>query len=153
MKKELLKIFLLGIFVASYYFFSPVKDFLTREINMIHTTRFLARSLYEEDKDVAEVPFVVKDYILLEDRLYIFPLDDKVSLPIDVMISRVEKDWIEVVDYDKCYTIYNLKSRSKNLYQFVPSFQEFGLTADFFVIEGEDLSSIYERLFIYYEKV
>ena len=153
MKKILFKAVLLGIFVASYLFLNPVQSILNKEINTVAITNFLAENLYKDEKNVASVPMVVKDYILEENRLYIFPLTQEVSLPIDVMIVSVSDGAVEVVNLDSRYKISNLTKRTGNLYQYIHSLNAIGMTDDFFVVEGEDLSAISGRLSIYYEKV
>ncbi len=153
MKKVLIKGSLLLGVIAAYFFLSPVKAVLNYQFNFIATTRFFASSLFDNSTSVAATPLVVRDYLLIDDRLYIFPLDDKVCLPIDVMVVGVDEGFIEVIDTDTRYTISNLTKRSKNLYQYVNSLNDLGTTADFYVIDGDNLNRISQRLLIYYEKV
>ncbi|MDE6655750.1 MAG: hypothetical protein K2J85_02030, partial [Anaeroplasmataceae bacterium] len=116
MKKVLCKIILLVCLVASYLFFQPVKNFLDKEINTVAITKFLAENLYKDEENVASVPMVVRDFVIEEDRLYIFPLSGEVSLPIDVMIVAVEDGAVEVVNLDARYKISHISNRSGNLY-------------------------------------
>ena len=153
MKKILFKAVLLGIFVASYLFLKPVQNILNKEINTVAITNFLAENLYKDEENVASVPMVVKDYVVEGNRLYIFPLTQEVSLPIDVMIVSVSDGEVEVVNLDTRFKISHLSKRTSNLYQYVHSLNTIGMTDDFFVVEGEDLSIISGRLSIYYEKV
>lgn len=144
---------LLGLLVASYLFVDPVQKFLSKEINTIAITNFLAENLYKDEENVASVPMVVKDYVLEENRLYIFPLNQEVCLPIDVMIVSVSESSLEVVNLDSRFTIYNIQKRTGNLYQYIHSLNAFASTEDFFIVEGENIQSISGRLSIYYEKV
>ncbi len=144
---------MLGLFVASYLFIQPVQKFLDKEINTVAITNFLAENLYKDEENVASVPMVVKDYIVEENKLYIFPLNQEVSLPIDVMIVSVDDGIVEVVNLDARYKISHISKRTGNLYQYIHSLNSFGVTDDFFVVEGEDLTTISGRLSIYYEKV
>ena len=153
MKKVIFRSCLLIVVVASYFFLNPVQQILNYEFNFIATTRFFASSLFDDTANVSATPLVVKDYMLIDERLYIFPLDDKVTLPIDVMVVGVDVGLIEVIDSDTRYTISNLTSRSKNLYQYVSSLNDLGTTADFYVVDGDNLNRISQRLLIYYERV
>lgn len=153
LKKILCKAILLGLLVASYLFIDPVQEFLGKEINTVAITNFLAENLYKDEENVASVPMVVKDYILQEDRLYIFPLNQEVSLPIDIMIMAVKEDMLEVVNLDSRYTIRHIDKRIGNLYQYIHSLNSFATTEDFFIVEGDNLQAISGRLSIYYEKV
>lgn len=151
--KKLAAITAMLLIVASYFFLEPVNMILSKNFNLLNVTRFFAESLYPEAGTVSQTPLVVKDYILIENTLYVFPLDDKVTLPIDVMVVGVDNFSLEVIDSDSRYVISNLKSRSKNLYQYVTSLNEIGTTADFYIVTGDNIDRISERLLIYYEKV
>lgn len=153
MKKTILKGCLLAAFLCSYFFIPSVQTVLNQKINTVTVTNFLAKNLYKNEKTVSSIPLVVKDYILQDNRLYIFPLDEVVSLPIDVMIVEVEDTYIEVVNLDARYRISNIYKRAGNLYQYVNGLNELAYTKDFFVVEGDNLEVISERLTIYYEKV
>lgn len=126
---------------------------MSKEINTVAITNFLAENLYKDEENVASVPMVVQDFILQDGKLYIFPLNQEVSLPIDTMIVGVEDGAVEVVNLDTRYRISNLSKRTGNLYQYIHSLNSFGYTNDFFVVEGDDLEQISGRLSIYYEKV
>lgn len=147
------KLILLGILVACYLCIEPVKKIMSKEINTVAITNFLAENLYKDEENVASVPMVVQDFILQDGKLYIFPLNQEVSLPIDTMIVGVEDGAVEVVNLDTRYRISNLSKRTGNLYQYIHSLNSFGYTNDFFVVEGDDLEQISGRLSIYYEKV
>ncbi|MDE7264278.1 MAG: hypothetical protein K2N64_06425 [Anaeroplasmataceae bacterium] len=153
MKKLIIKLFCLSIIVAGYLLIEPVHNFLKKEINTVAITNFLAESLYKDEENVSSVSMSVKDYILEDNRLYIFPLGQEVCLPIDMMIVGVEEGAVEVVNLDSRYRISHLNKRTGNLYQYIHSLNTFAYTEDFFVIEGEDLQAIAGRLSIYYEKV
>ncbi|MDE5855920.1 MAG: hypothetical protein K2H06_02625 [Anaeroplasmataceae bacterium] len=153
MKKILCKAVLLAVFVACYLFIEPVQSFLSKEINTVAITNFLAENLYKDEENVASVPMVVRDYIVEDNRLYIFPLNQEVSLPIDIMIVSVSADEVEVVNLDTRYKISHIAKRTGNLYQYIHSLNSFATTDDFFIVEGEDLTAISGRLSIYYEKV
>ena len=153
MKKLLCKMGLLFLIVLSYLFFDPIKKFLNIEINTMAITNFLAENLYKDDKSVASIDMAVKDYIIEDNLLYIFPLNQEICLPIDVMIVSVKEDGIEVVNSDTRFSIRHISKRTKNLYQYVHGLNPLGYTDDFFIVEGEDLSMIYLRLKIEYEKV
>lgn len=144
---------LLICFVACYLFVEPINQFLGKEINTIAITNFLAENLYKDEENVASVPMTVLDFAVIDDKLYIFPLNQEVSLPIDMMIVSVEEGAVEVVNLDTRYRISNLSKRTGNLYQYIHSLNTFAYTNDFFVVEGENLEQISGRLSIYYEKV
>lgn len=151
--KKIIKYGILGIILGGYFFINPLKDFLTYEINGIQLTSFLAKNLYQTDEVSSPEPLLVKDYLLNDDRLYIFPIDDKITLPIDVLIVEVKKEVLTVIDGDSRYQISNFDSRQVNLYQYIYSRSTIGTTNDFFVIDGDNVKSIVERLSIAYEKV
>ncbi|MDE6660832.1 MAG: hypothetical protein K2J93_03285 [Anaeroplasmataceae bacterium] len=153
MRKIIIKVVFLGLFVAGYLFLKPVQSILNKEINTVAITNFLAENLYKDEENVASVPMVVKDYVIEDNRLYIFPLTQEVSLPIDVMIVSVSDGEVEVVNLDTRFKISHLSKRTGNLYQYIHSINTIGMTDDFFVVEGDDLSVISGRLSIYYEKV
>lgn len=153
MKKILCKAVLLAVLVACYLFLEPVQSFLKKEINTVAITNFLAENLYKDEENVASVPMVVRDYVVEDGRLYIFPLITEVSLPIDVMIVSVSAEEVEVVNLDTRYKICHITKRTGNLYQYIHSLNSFATTDDFFIVEGEDLTAIAGRLSIYYEKV
>lgn len=143
----------MACFVAGYLLIDPIHSFLNKEINTVAITNFLAESLYKDEKNVSSEPMSVKDYILEDNRLYIFPLGNEVCLPIDMMIVSVEEGAVEVVNLDSRYRISHLTKRRGNLYQYIRSLNPFAYTDDFFIIEGNDLNAIAGRLAIYYEKV
>lgn len=151
--KKIIKYGILGIILGGYFFINPLKDFLTYEINGIQLTSFLAKNLYQTDEVSSPEPLLVKDYLLNDDRLYIFPIDDKITLPIDVLIVEVKKEVLTVIDGDSRYQISNFDSRQVNLYQYIYSRSTIGTTNDFFVIDGDNVKAIVERLSIAYEKV
>lgn len=153
LRKIIIKVVFLGLFVAGYLFLKPVQSILNKEINTVAITNFLAENLYKDEENVASVPMVVKDYVIEDNRLYIFPLTQEVSLPIDVMIVSVSDGEVEVVNLDTRFKISHLSKRTGNLYQYIHSINTIGMTDDFFVVEGDDLSVISGRLSIYYEKV
>lgn len=153
LKKFLCKAIGLAIVVAGYLWIQPIHQILGKEINTVAITNFLAENLYKDEENVSSVPMTVRDYQLMDGKLYIFPLSQEVCLPIDAMIVAVSKTELEVVNLDCRYKISNLSKRTGNLYQYVHSLNALGLTDDFFVVEGDDLTAIAGRLTIYYEKV
>lgn len=153
MKKFLCKMALLALFVLVYFFVEPITNILNAEINTVAITNFLAENLYKNDESVASVDLVVKDYVLDGECLYIFPLGQEVSLPIDMMIVEVFDGGVEVVNLDSRFRISHIKNRKKNLYQYVHGLNSFATTDDFFLVEGDNLSMISKRLQIHYEKV
>ena len=153
MNLKIIKYIILIVFLMGYYFIKPINEILSSNINMIVSTRFLAKSLYDNEVTVSSMPLVVKDYCLFEDRLYIFPLDNLIVLPIDVMIIGIDDNKIEVLAYDERFTLTNFTKKCRGLYEYVDSLNEIAYTNDFFVIDGKNLDKIVSRLTIYYEKV
>lgn len=151
--KNVIKYILMFCFVLSYLFINPINSLLSKEINLIYTSRFFARSLYQDDIFVSSNPLPVMDYFFENQKLYIFPLGEEVCLPIDVMIMKVEDNYIEVIDYNNRYKISNINNRRKNLYQYIYANNEFARTESFYLVEGDNLERIVERLVIHYEKV
>ena len=153
LKKLFIKGILLCAIVASYLYIEPVHEILDKELNTIAITRFLSENLYKDDSSVASEPMAVRDFLLEDNRLYIFPLGTEVVLPIDVMIVSVEENSMEVINSDSRYRISHFTKRTGNLYQYVHSHNPIAYTNDFFIIEGEDLQTVVGRIQIYYEKV
>lgn len=153
LKKLLFKAILLCALVASYFFLEPVHNILDKEINTLAITSFLSQNLYKGESSVASEPMSVKDYVLKEERLYIFPLGNEVVLPIDVMVVSVEEGAIEVINSNTRYKISHINNRIGKLYQYIHSLNPLAYTDDFFVIEGDDLETLAGRINIYYEKV
>lgn len=153
LKKLICKLLLLGLIVAGYLLVDPIHTILGKEINTIAITNFLAENLYKYEENVASVPMEVRDYLIQDNKLYIFPINQEVCLPIDVMIVSVSDGAVEVVNLDTRYTISHISKRSGNLYQYIHSLNSFATTNDFFVVEGDHLDQISKRLNIYYEKV
>ena len=146
-------IFLL-IFLFSYLFVPGINKILNHEINYLYISSIVANSFYEDIKTVStDEKLVVKDYLIEENRLYIFPMTNDVKLPIGVMISNKTLNSIEVVSLDDRFYIYNLEEINSYIYQYVDSFNSIGKTNDYVVILGDDLSRIINNLEIYYEKV
>ncbi len=146
-------IFLL-IFLFSYLFVPGVNKILNHEINYLYISSIVANSFYEDIKTVStDEKLVVKDYLIEENRLYIFPMTNDVKLPIGVMISSKTLNSVEVVSLDDRFYIYNLEEINSYIYQYVDSFNSIGKTNDYVVIVGDDLSRIINKLEIYYEKV
>ena len=146
-------IFLL-IFLFSYLFVPGINKILNHEINYLYISSIVANSFYEDIKTVStDEKLVVKDYLIEENRLYIFPMTNDVKLPIGVMISNKTLNSIEVVSLDDRFYIYNLEEINSYIYQYVDSFNSIGKTNDYVVIVGDDLSRIINNLEIYYEKV
>ena len=101
-------IFLL-IFLFSYLFVPGVNKILNHEINYLYISSIVANSFYEDIKTVStDEKLVVKDYLIEENRLYIFPMTNDVKLPIGVMISSKTLNSVEVVSLDDRFYIYNL---------------------------------------------
>jgi len=146
-------IFLL-IFLFGYLFVPGINKILNHEINYLYISSIVANSFYEDIKTVStDEKLVVKDYLIEENRLYIFPMTNEVKLPIGVMISSKTLNSIEVVSLDDRFYIYNLDEINSYIYQYVDSFNIIGKTNDYVVIVGDDLSRIINNLEIYYEKV
>ena len=146
-------IFLL-IFLFSYLFVPGVNKILNHEINYLYISSIVANSFYEDIKTVStDEKLVVKDYLIEENRLYIFPMTNDVKLPIGVMISNKTLNSVEVVSLDDRFYIYNLDEINSYIYQYIDSFNSIGKTNDYVVIVGDDLSRIINNLEIYYEKV
>ena len=146
-------IFLL-IFLFSYLFVPGINKILNHAINYLYISSIVANSFYEDIKTVStDEKLVVKDYLIEENRLYIFPMTNDVKLPIGVMISNKTLNSIEVVSLDDRFYIYNLEEINSYIYQYVDSFNSIGKTNDYVVIVGDDLSRIINKLEIYYEKV
>ena len=133
--------------------FDPVKKILNAEINTMAITNFLAENLYKDEANVASTDMTVRDFLVEGNCLYIFPLNHEVYLPIDVMIVSVGDSEMEVINSDTRFYIRHIGKRTKNLYQYVHSLNPLAYTDDFFIIESDDLSMIYLRLRIEYEKV
>lgn len=153
MKKIGIKIGVLVFMLCGYFFIEPIKNILTYPINQVLVGRAVASHLYDESEAVASVPIVVADYVLEEDMLYIFPIDGKVLLPMDIMVCNVSFDSIEVVSDNLRYEIFHYNHLNVHLYQYVHAKNEIGSTSDFYAIRGSDVQKIAERLTIYYEKV
>ncbi|MDE5715109.1 MAG: hypothetical protein K2I42_03150 [Anaeroplasmataceae bacterium] len=151
--KKIFKWASLGLIISLYFFIQPIQSILNHEFNVIGLNQFLAKSLFKNDESVASVPLYVKDYILKEDCLYVFPLTEEVCLPIDVMVVKIEEGQMEVISLDERFIIRNLKKHTSNLYQYVHSLNALGTTNDFFIVEGSAIKDIASRLVIYYEKI
>ncbi len=151
--KKIFKWLSLALIISCYLFIQPIQSIFNYEFNIIGLNQFLSESLFKKDESVAAIPLYVKDYILKEDCLYIFPLTNEVSLPVDVMVVKIEEGQMEVITLDERFIIRNLKEHSKNLYQYVYSLNSLGTTNDFFVVEGTAVEEIASRLVIYYEKI
>ena len=108
-------IFLL-IFLFSYLFVPGINKILNHEINYLYISSIVANSFYEDIKTVStDEKLVVKDYLIEENRLYIFPMTNDVKLPIGVMISNKTLNSIEVVSLDDRFYIYNLDRMIENI--------------------------------------
>ncbi len=153
MKKIGIKIAALLMILCGYFWVEPVANMLSYPINQVLVGRAVASHLYDESEAVASVPIVVADYVLEEDMLYIFPIDGKVLLPMDIMVCNVSFASIEVVADDLRYEIFHYNHLKVHLYQYVHAKNELGSTSDFYTIRGSDVQKIAERLTIYYEKV
>lgn len=151
---KIFKAIFLLIFLFSYLFVPGINKILNHEINYLYISSIVANSFYEDIKTVStDEKLVVKDYLIEENRLYIFPMTNDVKLPIGVMISSKTLNSIEVVSLDDRFYIYNLDEINSYIYQYVDSFNIIGKTNDYVVIVGDDLSRIINNLEIYYEKV
>ena len=153
MKKILIKCFLLVTLVSSYFFITPIHNILSKSIDFFNVGRFVATSLYEDTKTVSTTPVVVKNYAIVEDRLYIFPLDERIILPVDCMIVEVKQEFLEFLALDNRYTLSHYDKAKAHLYEYVHSLNELAYTNDFYVIDGKNVGLLAERLTIYYEKV
>lgn len=153
MKKLLIKCFLLVTLVSSYLFITPAHNVLSKSVDFFSVCRFVATSLYADTKTVAATPVVVKNYAIVEDRLYVFPLDERIILPVDSMIVEVEHDSLEFLALDNRYTLSHYDKTKARLYEYVYALNELAYTNDFYVIDGKDVGLLAERLTIYYEKV
>ncbi|MDE6013493.1 MAG: hypothetical protein K2G50_00960 [Anaeroplasmataceae bacterium] len=134
MKKILIKCFLLVTLVSSYFFIAPVHSILSKSIDFFSVGRFVATSLYEDTKTVSTTPVVVKNYAIVEDRLYVFPLDERVILPVDSMIVEVKQEALEFLALDNRYTLSHYNKTKAHLYEYVYAFNDLSYTNDFYVI-------------------
>ncbi len=153
MKKGIIKFVCIAVLLSGYFYLEPVKEILSKEINTIAVTNFLAKNLYRNEESVSSTPLYVKDYLMDGNRLYIFPLKNEITLPMDVMIVSVADGSMEVVNLDERYRISNVDQRKSNLYQYIHSKTVLGYTNDFFIVEGDNLDRIAGRLLIEYEKI
>lgn len=152
LKKCFFKYSILSIFLLSYFCIPSINKLFTKEINLYLTNSFFAKGLYDDEAVASNTYISVKDFIIEGDTLYVFPLDRRVVLPIDVMIVAVDNEEIEVIGVDKKYIIGHF-NREKNLYQFVNRNTSIGNTDDFYVIKSDFIEEVASRLVINYEKV
>ncbi len=153
MKKIILKIVLLTGIACSYLFIPAIQGILSYPISFFSMGRYVAKGLYEDATAVSTSSLVVKDYTLLDGRLYIFPLDEQIVLPVDMMVCEVGQDSLEFIALDERYTLSHYKTSNVYIYQYVHAQNKIGTTYDFYVIDGEEVALIAERLTIYYEKI
>ncbi len=152
MKKYIFKYFILFIFLLSYYTIPIINKRLKKEINISFINNFLVKSLYDDEASVSNTYITVKDFVIENNILYVFPLDNNVVLPIDVMICSVNNYETEVISIDKKYIISHF-NREKNLYQFIDRNISLGTTLDYYIIKSDYINELVSKFIIYYEKI
>lgn len=142
------------VFILTYMFIPSVADVCDYEINYLYISSVVAESFYEDVSSVStDEKLLVRDYVIEDDRLYIFPLSNDIKLPIGVMVASKSKDFLEVVSLNDRYYIYNIDETNINLYQYVDNEISLGKTNSYYLIIGDNLGKIINQLEIYYEKV
>lgn len=139
--------------MMSYYLFPKFNFMMNHEINYAYVTYVVAESFYESSVTVGtEEKITVRDYIIEDNKIYIFPLDNNVVLPFGVMVTKVNDESIEVVVENERFKILNLDKIDAKLYQYIPYENAIGKTDSFYVIEG-NIGLLVNNLEIYYEQV
>lgn len=152
--KKIIKYISLVCFIFIYTFIPEINIFLSKEINYLYISCVVAESFYDDSVSVGtEEKILVSDYLVENNRLFVFPLDGKVILPIGVMITKINNKSIEVVAKDLKYKIFNLDSLKVKLYQYIPYNNSVGNTSSFYIIEGDNIDLLINNYEIYYEKV
>lgn len=154
MKKTIYQFLGAAVFLCSYFLIGPVKNVFDHEINFLAVGRYVANGLYTSDQAVGSVATtVVQNYAMIDGSLYVFPLENKIELPVDSMICSIGQNEMEIYALDSRFTIRHFDHSKAHLYEYVYAQNTLATTNDFYIIDGEDVSKIAERLTIYYEKV
>lgn len=154
MKKTIYQLLGAAVFICSYLFIGPIKKVFDQDINFLAVGRYVANGLYTSEQAVGSVSnTVVQNYAIMDGSLYIFPLENKIELPVDSMVCAIRQDEFEIYALDSRFTIRHYNHSTAHLYEYVHAQNTLGTTNDFYIIDGVDVGKIAERLTIYYEKV
>ena len=144
----------LFIFTFSYLFVPGLNNILDYQINYMYISSVVANSFYDEVSSVStDEKMIVKDYIIEDNKLYIFPLSNEIKLPIGVMVAGKNQNFLEVVSLNDRYYIYNIDSTNVKLYEYISNQKKLGNTNSYYLIVGNNLDRIINQLEIHYEKV
>lgn len=143
----------LGVFLLGYFCLSPFQKICRSEWNFSYVTSMIAQSLYQDDVSVSSEKLRVKDFYLDGEKLYIFPLNGDVFLPVGTMVCSVRGNELEVVETSHRYLISHFTEVSALLYQYVVGGKALAKTNDFYLVEGEDVVRLAAMLEIDYVQV
>lgn len=124
---------------------------MSKEINYFKINYFLSKSLFNEIL-VSNEPIEVMDYYIEGKYLYVFPVNDEIILPIDVIVNKVGKE-VELLNCDNILYVYNVNKMNKRLYQYVENGKVIGYTDDYYIIKSDNIENIVNKFIINYEAI
>ena len=127
-------------------------SFLLKEINIISFYSIMASNLYNDDTNVMNENIEVLDFYLYDSYLYVKPINKEILLPVNGLVTKINHDSLVLSTNVGNYKIYTAE-KSVFLYQYYKSYTKLGNVSDYYVISGDNLSSIVSKLMIVYEKV
>ena len=127
-------------------------SFLLKEINIISFYSIMASNLYNDDTNVMNENIELLDFYLYDSYLYVKPINKEILLPVNGLVTKINHDSLVLSTNVGNYKIYTAE-KSVFLYQYYKSYTKLGNVSDYYVISGDNLSSIVSKLMIVYEKV
>ena len=123
---------------------------ITNELKLNHIS-YLTLNLYD-DISVSNILIDVYDYNVYDNKLYIYPINNEVILPISGIVNKISKNYIIISDFNDEYKISNIK-KNVYLYQYYNEYTNLGIVEDYYIIESKSINKIVSKLNLNNEEI
>lgn len=143
--------FLTLLFLVIAKFNEKIFSFMFDEINVVRVVSRVSSNLYDEYTSVGQTDISVLNYYIKNDIIYITPINNEVILPVNGIISKINKNGVYIETTDGVLCISNINNLNYRLYQYYDAYSILGSAEEFTISLDIDLVS--SEYIIDYEKV
>lgn len=143
--------FLTLLFLVIAKFNEKIFSFMFDEINVVRVVSRVSSNLYDEYTSVGQTDISVLNYYIKNDIIYISPINNEVILPVNGIISKINKNGVYIETTDGVLCISNINNLNYRLYQYYDAYSILGSAEEFTISLDIDLVS--SEYIIDYEKV
>lgn len=127
-------------------------NIINDDYDELQLVSYIAGNLFDNELKVSNEKINVIDYKIIDNSLYIYPINNNVSLPFNGIITKKSNNHIRISNHNDTYNIYLDKS-NYYLYQYYNQGLSLGRCSNYFIVRCDDYTSITSHLIHNYEKV